>query len=149
MSLLTYRPNEDSNEPANACSLISVFIVRIKKLCILGYPKCVQWRFWSDCANAQADLNLRWAHMSEAEGTYSDAASNQWYMMVRYYPVMYRPIFESIILISLHESFKRAFMSYRFHTNEVNKNNIKVIHNVHISYDMEKGTTCRVRNSEG
>ena len=24
-----------------------------------------QWRFWSDCANAQADLNLHWAHMSE------------------------------------------------------------------------------------
>ena len=36
---------------------------------ILGYPKCAQWRFWSDCANAQADLNLRWAHMSE--GTFS------------------------------------------------------------------------------
>ena len=24
-----------------------------------------QWRFWSDCANAQADLNLRWAHIYE------------------------------------------------------------------------------------
>ena len=21
-----------------------------KELCILGYPKCAQWRFWSDCA---------------------------------------------------------------------------------------------------
>ena len=31
--------------------------------CILGYPKCAQCRFWSDCANAQADLNLRNAHV--------------------------------------------------------------------------------------
>ena len=37
----------------------------MKKRRILGYPKCAQWRFWSDCANAHADLNLRWAHMSE------------------------------------------------------------------------------------
>ena len=41
-----------------------------KKLCILGYQKGAQWRFWSDCANAQADLNLLWAHMSE--GMFSD-----------------------------------------------------------------------------
>ena len=30
-----------------------------------GYLKCTLWRFWPDCANAQADLNLRWAHMSK------------------------------------------------------------------------------------
>ena len=53
--LLTY----DSNPPAYPRSLIRVFVVHTKKLCILGYPKCAQWRFWSDCANAQADLNLR------------------------------------------------------------------------------------------
>ena len=38
---------------------------RMKKLCILGYSKCAQWRFWSDCANAQSDQNLRRAHMNE------------------------------------------------------------------------------------
>ena len=26
----------------------SVFIVRMKKFCILGYLKCAQWKFWSD-----------------------------------------------------------------------------------------------------
>ena len=31
------------------------FIVSMTKFCILGYPKFVYWRFWSDCAN----LNLR------------------------------------------------------------------------------------------
>ena len=31
------------------------------------------WRFWSDCANVQADLNLRWTHM--AEGTFSDVSA--------------------------------------------------------------------------
>ena len=44
----------------------------MKKLCILDYPKCVKWRFWSDCANAQADLNLRWAQMLDS--TFSDDA---------------------------------------------------------------------------
>ena len=37
-----------------------------------GYQKCVMGRFLSDCANAQVDLNLRWAHMSE--GTFSYVA---------------------------------------------------------------------------
>ena len=32
------------------------------------YPKCAEWRFWSD----YADLNLHWAHMSE--GTFPDVA---------------------------------------------------------------------------
>ena len=27
--------------------------------------KCAKWRFWSDCANAQSDLNLHRTHMSE------------------------------------------------------------------------------------
>ena len=44
-----------------------------EETCILCLLKCVQWRFWSDCANAQADLNLRWAHMST--GTFSDVAA--------------------------------------------------------------------------
>ena len=52
----------------------SVLVVHMKKLCICGHPKCAQWRFWSDCANAQADLNLRWAHTSE--GTLSEVATH-------------------------------------------------------------------------
>ena len=40
-------------------------LVRVKKHLILCYPKCDQWRFWSDCASAQADLNLCWACLSE------------------------------------------------------------------------------------
>ena len=41
----------------------SVFLVRLKTLCILGYLKCTQWRFLSDCANVQAHLNLHWGHV--------------------------------------------------------------------------------------
>ena len=40
-------------------SLIRVFAIRMRKLCILGYPKCAQWRVWSHCTNAQAYMNLR------------------------------------------------------------------------------------------
>ena len=56
-------PNEDSGQPAYPRSLIRAFVVRMKKLCITGYPKCAQGRFWSDCANAQAGPNLCWAHV--------------------------------------------------------------------------------------
>ena len=47
----------------------SVFVVRMKKLCILGYTKCTKSRFWADFANVQAGLNLCWANTSK--GTFS------------------------------------------------------------------------------
>ena len=46
-------------------SLIRVFVVRMKTLCILGYLNCAQQRFWSDCAMAQAGPYLLHAHTSE------------------------------------------------------------------------------------
>ena len=52
--LLTCAPNEDSSQSVHSHSL----------LYSIDYPKCAQWRFWSDCANAQSDLILRWVHMS-------------------------------------------------------------------------------------
>ena len=41
---------------------------------IIGNKKCAQWRLSSDYANAQAGLNLRWAHMSA--GTFSEFATH-------------------------------------------------------------------------
>ena len=88
MYLLTCPPNEYSNRPAYmrslirdfvvhtkkfTCSLIRALVVHTKTLCILGYPKCTWLRFWFDCANVQADLNLRWTYMSE--GTFADVAA--------------------------------------------------------------------------
>ena len=64
-SYLPQGPNKDSNQPVHPRSLISVFVICMKKLCIFGYPKCAKWRFWSDCANAQADQNLCWLHFSK------------------------------------------------------------------------------------
>ena len=66
--------NEESDQPAHPRSLIRVFVVRMIKLCTLGYPKCAQGRFWWDCADAQADLSFRRAHMFES--TFSEAASH-------------------------------------------------------------------------
>ena len=45
-------------------SLIRVFAVRMMKAWTLSYPLSTQQRLWSDWADAQADLSLRWAHMS-------------------------------------------------------------------------------------
>ena len=50
--------SEDSDPP----SLIRVFAVRMKKPSVLSYPLSAQRRLWSNWANAQADLTLRWAH---------------------------------------------------------------------------------------
>ena len=54
-------------------SLIRAFTVRTKKAWVLSYPLSAKWRLrsawasqrrlWSDWADAQADLSLRWAHM--------------------------------------------------------------------------------------
>ena len=71
--ILICGPYRDSDQPAHPRSLIRVAAIRLKKPCTLGYPKCAQWRFWSDCTRAQADLNLCWAHKSK--GTFSDVAA--------------------------------------------------------------------------
>ena len=72
-------PSEDSDQPCafvQSDQSISIFIVRRKKLNTLGYPKRVQWRFWSDCTNVQADLNLHWAHTSVREYVFWRCDSN-------------------------------------------------------------------------
>ena len=55
-------PSEDSDQPGHPPSLIRVFAVRMKIVWVLSYPFSAQRRRWSDWANAQADLSLRWKH---------------------------------------------------------------------------------------
>ena len=55
-------PSEDSAQPGHPPSLIRVFAVRMKKAGVLSHPQSEQQRLWSDWADAQADLSLRWAH---------------------------------------------------------------------------------------
>ena len=64
--LRTCAANENSDQPAHSSSLIRIFTG-----CILDSRRCKvssreQRRLWSDCADAQADLSLRWANMSES-----------------------------------------------------------------------------------
>ena len=58
-------PSEDSDQPGHPPSLIWVFAVLMKKawVWVLSYLLGTQRRLWSDWAEAQADLSLRWAHM--------------------------------------------------------------------------------------
>ena len=55
-------PSEDSYQPGHPPSLIKVFAVHMKKAWVLNYLLSAQRRLWSDWADAQADLSLRWAH---------------------------------------------------------------------------------------
>ena len=55
-------PSEDSDQPGHLPSLIRVFAICMKKAWVLSYPLSSQRRLWSDWADAQADLSLRWAH---------------------------------------------------------------------------------------
>ena len=61
---MTRVPNEDSDQPGHPPSLIRVVTVYLKKPRVLNYPLIAQQRHWSDWADAQADLSLRWAHRS-------------------------------------------------------------------------------------
>ena len=55
-------PSKDSDQPGHLLSPIRVFAIRMKKAWVLSYPLSAQRRLWSDWADAQADLSLRWAH---------------------------------------------------------------------------------------
>ena len=55
-------PSEDSDQPGHPPSLIRIFAVRMKKAWVISYPLSAQQSLWSDWADAQADLSLRWAH---------------------------------------------------------------------------------------
>ena len=57
------KTNKIALRPAKTqISRIRVFAVRMKKAWILSYPLSTQRRLWSNWADAQADLSLRWAH---------------------------------------------------------------------------------------
>ena len=51
------------DQPGHPSSLIRVFAVRMKKALVLSYPLSALRRLWSDWADTQADLSLRWAHV--------------------------------------------------------------------------------------
>ena len=55
-------PRKNSDQPGHPPSLIRVFSVSMKKTGVLSYPLSARRRLWSDWADAQADLSLRWAH---------------------------------------------------------------------------------------
>ena len=68
--------SEDSDELAHTARLIRIFTVRILNSQGCKVSSCGQWRPWSDCAKALADLSLRWAH--EAEGMVLLVAAHFW-----------------------------------------------------------------------
>ena len=55
-------PSEDSDQPGHPPSLMRVFAVRSIGSKGPKCSSCGQRRLWSDGADAQADLSLRWAH---------------------------------------------------------------------------------------
>ena len=63
-TLQTCTPSEDSDHSAYSRSLIIIYTGRMLDKCSLGckVSSCGQGRLWSNCANAQSDLSLRWAH---------------------------------------------------------------------------------------
>ena len=54
--------SEDSDQTGRP-SLIRVFAVCMKKPWALSYPLSAERRLWSDWADAQANLSLRWVHI--------------------------------------------------------------------------------------
>ena len=56
-------PSEDSDQPEHPPSLIRVFAVHLMDSYGLKLSSCGQRRLWSDWADPQADLSLRYAHI--------------------------------------------------------------------------------------
>ena len=75
-------PSEDSDQPAHSRSLIRIFTVRILHSQGCKVSSCGQRRLKSDCADAQADLSLRWAHMRE--GTFTHVVTHSKYPVSDY-----------------------------------------------------------------
>ena len=61
---MTFVPSEDSDQPGHPLSLIRVFAVRSMGSLGPNFASGGQRWLWSDWADAQADLSLRWAHKS-------------------------------------------------------------------------------------
>ena len=61
---MTCAPIEDSDQPGHPPSLIRVFAVRSMGSLRPKVSSCGQRRLWSHWVDAQAELSLRWAHMS-------------------------------------------------------------------------------------
>ena len=57
-------PSELTDQPAHSRGLVRVFAERLVGSQELTASWCGQQRLWWDCAEAQADLSRRWAHMS-------------------------------------------------------------------------------------
>ena len=55
--------SEDSDQPGLLPILIRAFAVGMKKHWVLSYPLSALRILWSDRADAQTDLSIRWAHM--------------------------------------------------------------------------------------
>ena len=58
---MAFAPSEDSDQPGHPPSLINVFAVRSVGSWGPNVSSCGQRRLWSDWADVQADLCLRWA----------------------------------------------------------------------------------------
>ena len=70
----TCAPSEYSDLPVQSHSWNRIVTVRILDSIGCKVSSCGQRRLWSDCADAQSDQSLRWAHMSE--GTFYHAAGH-------------------------------------------------------------------------
>ena len=74
-----------TDQPGHPPSLIRVFAVRMKKHWVLSYPFSALRRLWSDWADAQADLSLRWAHMPRHWFCHEAAQITWWLQTVKYF----------------------------------------------------------------
>ena len=81
MYLRTCAPSEDSN------SLIRIFPGRILASQWCKGSSCGQRTLWSECEDAQADLSLRYAHMSEV--IFSRLRLKYLHISLRYHTIRY------------------------------------------------------------
>ena len=80
--------NQISRHPP---SQIRVFAVHMKKPWALSYLLSTQQRLWSDLADAQADMSLRWARRSFFHVAAHTALPEQWFHQLQHFLSVFVP----------------------------------------------------------
>ena len=121
---MTWSPNNDSNQPAYPRSLTRVFVVRMKKLCIMGYLNASSDNS-DQTAKAQVDLKIHKANISE--GMFSAVAAD----------VLVTPCYESVsclLRLSIphldHLEFALLIWLIDLHVNNSISSSLNTVHEI-------------------
>ena len=108
-------PSEGSDQPAHSCNLIRLFPGCVLDSQEWKVSSCGQWRLWSDCADAQADLSLRLANISDSTFPRNAALKHKTKTAIEVI-IPLAPVFDSLVLTTCPSAFRRRRRTHMQYT---------------------------------